>query len=470
MKLIDKIKNNFPKDWLTRSILAAMVILSIVGAFLLSKAVSGYVARTTAFSLPGDPVISEGEPEDEPSDENPNPVETQAPQADLPDPDPWDGTSRVNVLLLGLDLRDEEEFDEAPRSDTMILLSMDPLNNTAAAIAIPRDLWVPIPGFSNQKINVAYRFGELYDIPGGGPALAAKTVESLLGVPIDFYAQIDFQAFVDFINHIEGLKFTFDKPTTLDRRGKWNTVTLDPGTYTLDGEYVLAYARDRHSEGDDFDRSSRQMEVILKIRDRILEFNMLPTLVKNSPAIYNDLSTGIRTNMNLNQVIQLAWKAREIPRENIQMVVIGPEHVTLEKSPDGLDILRPIPDKIRLLRDQVLSSDGVLGPVGNKDLESLVSEEAARITLLNGSYQGDLAERTAQWFQDQGLNVLGTGFANPTAVSSVTLQGPTPYALKWIVDTFGMNGGQIKHDFVPSSETDIILILGDDWAYNNPMP
>ena len=470
MKLIDKIKNNFPKDWLTRSILAAMVILSIVGAFLLSKAVSGYVARTTAFSLPGDPVISEGEPEDEPSDENPNPAETQAPQADLPDPDPWDGTSRVNVLLLGLDLRDEEEFDEAPRSDTMILLSMDPLNNTAAAIAIPRDLWVPIPGFSNQKINVAYRFGELYDIPGGGPALAAKTVESLLGVPIDFYAQIDFQAFVDFINHIEGLKFTFDKPTTLDRRGKWNTVTLDPGTYTLDGEYVLAYARDRHSEGDDFDRSSRQMEVILKIRDRILEFNMLPTLVKNSPAIYNDLSTGIRTNMNLNQVIQLAWKAREIPRENIQMVVIGPEHVTLEKSPDGLDILRPIPDKIRLLRDQVLSSDGVLGPVGNKDLESLVSEEAARITLLNGSYQGDLAERTAQWFQDQGLNVLGTGFANPTAVSSVTLQGPTPYALKWIVDTFGMNGGQIKHDFVPSSETDIILILGDDWAYNNPMP
>jgi hypothetical protein len=152
------------------------------------------------------------------------------------------------------------------------------------------------------------------------------------------------------------------------------------------------------------------------------------------------------------------------------MVVIGPEHVTLEKSPDGLDILRPIPDKIRLLRDQVLSSDGVLGPVGNKDLQSLVSEEAARITLLNGSYQGDLAEITAQWLQDQGFNVLGTGFANPTAVSTVTLQGPAPYALKWIAETFGMNTGQIDHDFSPNSETDIILILGDDWAYNNPMP
>ncbi len=470
MKFINNLKKNFPKDWLTRSILAAMILLSVVGAFFLSKSVSGYVARTTAFSLPGDPVLAEPEQNESTTEEISDPIEEQNPQAALPDPDPWDGTSRVNVLILGLDLRDEEEFDEAPRSDTMILLSMDPLNNTAAAIAIPRDLWVPIPGFSYQKINVAYRFGELYDVPGGGPALAVKTVESLLGVPIDFYAQIDFQAFVDFIDHIEGLKFTFTEPTTLDRRGKWNTVTLDPGTYTLDGEYVLAYARDRHSEGDDFDRSSRQMEVILKIRERILEFNLLPTLVKNSPAIYDDLSTGIRTNMSLSQVVQLAWKALDISRENIQMVVIGPEHVTLEKSPDGLDILRPIPDKIRLLRDQVLSSGGVLGPIDDNNLLNLVAEEAARVTLLNGSYENDLAERTAAWMQDQGVNVLGTGYANSTAVSSVTLQGTTPYALKWITEIFGMNNGQIKSDFSPNSETDIILILGDDWAYNNSMP
>lgn len=471
MNFVKKLKKNFPKDWPTRVILALMILLSLVGAFFISKTVSGYVARTTAFSLPGDPVLPE-QNQDNGTDpeENPDPSETQIPQAELPDPDPWDGTSRVNVLLLGLDLRDTEEFDEAPRSDTMILLSMDPLNNTAAAIAIPRDLWVPIPGFSYQKINVAYRFGELYDVPGGGPALAVKTVESLLGVPIDFYAQVDFQAFVDFINHIEGLRFTFEEPITLDRRGKWNTVTLDPGTYALDGEYVLAYARDRHLEGDDFDRSSRQMEVILKIRERILEFNMLPTLVRNSPAIYNDLSTGVRTNMSLNQVIQLAWKAMEIPRDEIQMVVIGPEHVTLEKSPDGLDILRPIPDKIRLLRDQVLNSGGVLGPVGDDDLLDLVREEAAHVTLLNGSYENDLAERTAAWMQDQGVNVLGTGFANPTSVSIVTIQGPTPYALKWITETFGMTSGQIKHDFLPGEDTDIILILGDDWANNNPMP
>jgi LCP family protein required for cell wall assembly len=468
MKLMKNIKKNFPKDWLTRSILAAIILLSVVGAFLLSKTVSGYVARTTAFSLPGDPVLPETEQGETPGGVT-KPETEQKPQIELPDPDPWDGTSRVNVLLLGLDLRDEEDFDEAPRSDTMILLSLDPLNNTAAAVAIPRDLWIPIPGFSYQKINVAYRFGELYNVPGGGPALASKTIESLLGIPIDFYAQVDFQAFVDFIDHIEGLRFTFEEPITLDRRGKWNTVTLDPGTYALPGEYVLAYARNRKSDGDDFSRSDRQMEVILKIRERILEFDMLPTLVMNAPAIYNDLSTGIRTNMSLNQVIQLAWKAREIPLENIQMVVIGPEYVTIEKSPDGLDILRPIPDKIRLLRDQVLGSGGVLGPVTDQDISSLAAEEGARITVLNGSYQNDLGEKTAQWFQEQGLNVLGTGYANPTATSRVTMQGPTPYALRWITDTFGMTPGQIRHDLLLDPEMDIILTLGDDWAYNNPI-
>jgi hypothetical protein len=68
------------------------------------------------------------------------------------------------------------------------------------------------------------------------------------------------------------------------------------------------------------------------------------------------------------------------------------------------------------------------------------------------------------------VNVLGTGYANPTSVSTITMQGATPYALRWISETFGMTSGQIRHDFLPNGEMDIILILGDDWASNNPMP
>ena len=473
MSFAQQEKEKFSWDWFWRIFLILLIILSIVGAFYANKMVRRLVAGTEAFSLPGDPVIAETKESDDENVEGKGEPQVETPSAQeayLPDPDPWDGTSRVNVLVMGLDLRDDEAGESAPRSDTMILLTMDPLNNTAAAIAIPRDMWVAVPGFGYYKINTAFRFGELYNIPGGGPELASQTVEEFLGVPIHFYIQIDFQAFVDFIDHIHGLRMTFDEPYTIDRRGKWNTVTLEPGTYALDGEYVLAYARDRKSEGDDFDRSSRQMEVILLIRERILEFDLLPTLVMNAPAIYEDLSTGIRTNMSLNQLIQLAWKAKEIPISDIEMVVIGPEHISLGKSPDGLEILMPIPDKIRLLRDEIFESEGVLAPTAGTDLLTLIKEENARVALLNASYQPDLAETTAAWLRDIGFNVTETGNTQSTTVSTVDLQGTTPYALRWLVETFGMTSGHIDYRYTPDAEADIVLILGDDWASNNPMP
>jgi LCP family protein required for cell wall assembly len=468
MGFFAKLKQNFPKDWPTRIVLVVLLAGAVVGAVYGYRLVGRLVGGTTAFTLPGDPILPEET--SEAAEDGSVAQATTAPAADLPAPDPWDGTSRVNILVMGLDLRDTEDDDAAPRSDTMILLSLDPLNDTAAAIAIPRDMWVAVPGFGYYKINTAFRFGELYNLPGGGPELASRTVEEFLGVPVHFYAQIDFQAFVDLIDHINGIKITFDEPHTIDRRGKWNTVTLEPGTYVLDGEYTLAYARDRKSEGDDFDRSARQLDVILKIRDRILEFDQLPTLVRNAPAIYEDVSTGVRTNMSLDQIIQLAWKAMEIPQENIQMVVIGPEYIGIETSPDGLDILRPIPDRIRLLRDEVLGG-GALGPVAEGDLATLVAEEAPTIRLVNASYQPDLAERTAAWLSEQGFEVLESTAGEEVTVSSVTVQGPAPYGLRLIAEAFGMTAGQITQSFNPDrSVADLVLVLGDDWAANNILP
>lgn len=468
MGFFEKLKQNFPKDWPTRIVLMVMLVGALIGAVYGYRLMARLVGGATAFTLPGDPILPE-----EVNDSTPGPEgvqATEAPGADLPAPDPWDGATRVNILVMGLDLRDTEDEDAAPRSDTMILLSLDPLNDTAAAIAIPRDMWVAVPDFGYYKINTAYRFGELYNLPGGGPELASRTVEEFLGVPVHFYARVDFQAFVDLIDHIDGIKVTFDEPYTIDRRGKWNTVTLEPGTYVLDGEYTLAYARDRKSEGDDFDRSSRQLDVILKIRDRILEFNQLPNLVRNAPAIYEDVSTGVRTNMSLDQIIQLAWKAMEIPKENIQMVVIGPEYVGIETSPDGLDILRPIPDRIRLLRDEALGG-GALGPVDEADLTSLVADEAPTIRLVNASYQPDLAERTAAWLSDQGFEVVETTTGEGVAVSSIIIQGPAPYGLRLISEAFGFTTGRITQSFNPDrSVPDLVLVLGDDWAANNPLP
>src|SRR5512145_1620975 len=140
------------------------------------------------------------------------------PESDLPPA--WDGASRINILIIGLDFRDWVAGEGAPRSDTMIVFTIDPLAKTAGMISIPRDLWVNIPGFEYSRINTAYSSGEGAKLPGGGPELARKTVEQVLGVPIQYYAQVDFYTFVEFIDLIGGIDIYNDQNLRLDPVGE----------------------------------------------------------------------------------------------------------------------------------------------------------------------------------------------------------------------------------------------------------
>ena len=116
----------------------------------------------------------------------------------------------------------------------MMLVTVDPMARTAGMLSIPRDLWVEIPGFEHNRINTAYFLGESYNLPGGGPALAMKTVESLLGVPVSYFAVIEFSAFERMIDEIGGIDVLVPervKISPLGRRSRW----LDAKAYHLDG-------------------------------------------------------------------------------------------------------------------------------------------------------------------------------------------------------------------------------------------
>jgi len=428
----EKIKNAMPKDRKTQIIVSVLVVLGLVGGIALGNFSSNFVAGMTIVNLPGVPVLPEGtlDPNATPGAENPLPTATLQPL--LETPEPWDGKSRVNILIMGLDARDLD--DKAPRTDTMILFTLDPVNLTAGMISIPRDLWVKIPGSDYNKINTAYSIGESYKLPGGGPALAVKTVEDLLGVPIQYYAQIDFEAFIKFVDHIEGVKITVDSPIRLDILGTQTTVPLEPGTYTLPGELALAYVRMRNTEGGDFDRAKRQQQVILAIRDRILDFNMMPTLIANANTIYADLSSGIKTNLTLEQVIQLAQKIFEVPRDQIKTAVIDGKYVNFGKSPEGLDILRPIPDKIRELRDEIFYGVESTGTATSQDIQAILQDEHASVSVRNASSVDGLAEKTGEYLKGQGINVVEETNTGYQTYSRVTLYGSKPYTLRYLVD------------------------------------
>ncbi|OGO65327.1 MAG: hypothetical protein A2029_04295 [Chloroflexi bacterium RBG_19FT_COMBO_47_9] len=404
---------------------------------------------------------------------NNDPVSTPRPTLSSgPAPVSWDGASPVTVLVMGLDYRDWEAGDGPPRTDTMILLTIDPLTKTAGMLNIPRDLWVSIPGFEYGRINTAYPLGISYDVPGGGPALAMQTIESLLGVPIDYYAIIDFYAFEQFIDELGGINVHVPSTISVDPIGHNNTVILEEKDYLLDGPTALAYARARHTEGGDFDRAQRQQQVILAIKDRVIDLGPAE-LASRAPALYNELAAGIHTNLSLDDAIRLGWLALDVPFSSIQRGAIAPpKAVMLAKSPDGSqDILIPIPDQIRLIRDQVFASSSMANPVltGGDDRTNMQSEGAS-IVLSNGTYVEGLATDTQTYLQSQGANVVATQNSDYNTFTRIIDYTGNPYTDRFLVDLMKISPYNISLQYDPNSPVDVLVILGDDWAGNNPMP
>ena len=386
---------------------------------------------------------------------------------------PWDGIGRVTVLVLGLDYRDWEAGSDYSRSDTMILLTLDPLSRTAGILSIPRDLWVAIPGFKHGKINTAYYLGDAYKLPGGGPGLAVDTVEQFLGVPINYYAQIDFGAFVRFIDEMGGVKINVPEPITIDLLGSGSATKkrLKPGVQVLPGEWALAYARARNSDGGDFDRAKRQQQVILAIRDRVLSFETLPVLLGKADILYKELAAGIRTNLTLEHVTKLALLASQIPEKNIRQGVINEKYILFGQSPDNLAILIPIIDKIHVLRDEIFADTTVLGPLAPGNSQERMAAENARVAIRNGSAQLDLAQRTSQYLQSLGVNVVEAGDSpdRSTLTSLIDYSGK-PHTSLFLVDTLGISSQKITQEYDPNATYDILLILGDDWAASQKLP
>jgi LCP family protein required for cell wall assembly len=407
--------------------------------------------------------------------ENGNPVSIDSLQSSdpgLPLPDPWDGAERITILVMGLDYRDWSSDTGPAHTDTMILFTIDPVTKTAGMLSVPRDLWTVIPGFTPNKINTAYYYGELYNVPGGGPAVAMRTVEQVIGVPIDYYAQIDFNAFINFIDLIGGVKIDVPEPITVDPLGS-DTIprTLEPGRQVLPGWLALAYARERHAPGGDFARSQRQQQIVIGIRDRILEFDLLPGLIASAGDIFTELSSGINTNLPLDDALRIAVLATQINIDDIKRGVIGEEHILYGESPDELAILIPIPDKIRELRDEIFTSSTALGPLTPGSSEERLAAEAPRVSIQNGTSDSNLLSQTATHLLNLGVNVSETRVASAIYSSTIIVDHTgNPFTMAYLTEWMNITGARIVHELDLNAQYDMELILGNDWLTSHPFP
>src|SRR5271157_3642719 len=404
-----------PPSWIP-IIVWSLGLLVGIALFLFTR---GFVACYTLTSLPGiAPASCAGtkttvviNPLGTPVVVTAAPTTVSAPEAALPQP--WDGASRVNILIMGLDYRDVADAADfatqgSSHSDSMWLLTIDPSTMTAGGVSIPRDLWVDIPdGFGYTKINNAYFFGDIYKLPGGGPALAMKTVSEFIGVPIQYYALIQFSAFINAIDRLGGVYICIPAPIDVGRYDQKGIDHLNAGCQTLNGMDTLGYSRDRYTTLGDVDRSGRQKQVLQALLEKIKSPDNWVHVVSQAPGLFQDLSQGLRTNLPLEDAIRLAALARELPNPP-DMKVIDYTMMTDTKAPDGSDILRPFMDKVRVLRDEIFGG-GTISPAATGDLPSKMKAEGARVVVVNGTGTAGLAAATKAYLISQGMNVLAAG-------------------------------------------------------------
>jgi LCP family protein required for cell wall assembly len=247
---------------------------------------------------------------------------------------------QVNILLLGSDQRPN---DGGFRTDTMVLLTLNPAAGTANLTSYPRDLYVYIPGWTVQRLNTAFQHG-------GFPTLA-QTFEYNFGVRPDYYAMINFWSFVEVIDSLGGIDVQVAETMT-DQRTGHGYYTVQAGEVHMDGEMALWYARARMSSSD-FDRTQRQQEVLRAIFDKLLSLDA----VTRAPQLFDIYRDNVTTDLTLEAIRPLLPLAAQLSdTSRIKQFYIGREHVIPWINTSGAQVLIPIREKVIELMRQALNS------------------------------------------------------------------------------------------------------------------
>jgi len=246
---------------------------------------------------------------------------------------------QVNVLLLGSDQRPNTG---GFRTDTILLVTINPAKNTINITSFPRDLYVDIPGGSMNRINTAFA--------RGGFDTMSKTFEVNFGVQPDFYVLINFWSFVEVVDSLGGIDINASQPLSEYTARGW--FTIPAGKNHMDGDTALYYARSRKSTSD-FDRNRRQQEVVQGIIDKLIS---LYTIAK-IPELYSIYTNNVTTNVKLSDIIPLIPVAARFKDNNkIKHYYIGRAQVSNWVTPGGAQVLLPNQAAVMEVMRQALNS------------------------------------------------------------------------------------------------------------------
>lgn len=376
-------------------------------------------------------------------------------QEELP---PWTDKDRLNVLLLGIDHRNDEPIDGS-RSDTVMVVSIDPTTKSAVMISLPRDLWIQIPGYGPQRINVAHALG--------GPDLAMRTVGANFGLRINNYARIDFRGFEQIVDTLGGVLIDVERPIKDDEYPTEDygvmRIYIPPGPQWMDGRTALQYARSRHSEND-FARARRQQRLLLAMRDRAIQARMI---LKAGELIPLGLRT-VNTNFGPLDLFRLARLASELERDRVASVVIDTNYATAVTTTDGAEVL--VPNRAaaeRAIRQAFEQAATAVVPTSTpaSSAQPTVTPAPLRVEVLNGTGRLGLAASTADWLRQRGVEVTRVDSADRSdyAETRLLVQPGLEPAAAALASTLGLPTAAVQTAPAAPGGPGVWLILGQNY-------
>jgi LCP family protein required for cell wall assembly len=359
--------------------------------------------------------------------------------------------SAMNLLVLGSDHREDEE-DEGSRSDTIILVHVDPDKDYLSLLSIPRDLRVDIPGHGKNKINYAYSVE--------GPALTIQTVEQLTGIDIDHYLEIDFNAFRDITDSLGGVYVDVDKRYN-QTNPQYELIKLAPGYQLLHGDDALDYVRYRRDLNLDFGRMERQQTFLSAVREQAMGWDLAFKL----PGVVSALFSNVTTTLSANDVLELAWWGIRLDGSQLRRVTIVGDAREL----DGVSYVFVDEEGIAAAVNDFLTPPGkgaastgtsTAPPASTITTEALPDLDGIEVDVLNANGRTGEAAAAGEWLVALGATVVTVGNAGQTAAQT-TVEHPSGLSDEAgeVAEAIGV--GSVERN---SAVERVTVVLGDDFA------
>ncbi len=373
---------------------------------------------------------------------------------------------RTTILLLGVDARPGQT---TVRTDTIMLLTVNPETGGAGMMSIPRDLKVrPTPLNREMKITSVYGAGEAVGYTGGGPALLFETIDDLLGYRPDYYVKVNFDGFKEIIDLIGGVEIDvpyeiYDDKYPDENFGYLPPVHFLPGKQQMDGETALKYARTRHADND-YARAGRQQQVILAIKDKLLEDGQMAALLPRLPGLAVAMANSVQTDMPIDKAIALARTFTKMELSNVARVVIDQKMGQVDPEyPELGYVLIPDLIKVRAAADAIFA-DTAPGLSPEETERQAVQAEAARLIVMNGTQEKGLATKVQARLLSQGFVVTMIGNADRTdyAETELLIHGDAkPATVDALQKWFAIAEEHISMQ-PAAADRDLTLIVGAD--------